>query len=105
MAAERGVRVYTVGFGTKEGSSVAIDGWSIYMRFDEETLRGIADLTRAEYFHAASGTDLKKVYESLHAKFVLERKETEITALAIAVGAVRALASGVLAILWFSRIV
>jgi len=105
MAAERGVRVYTVGFGTKEGSSVAIDGWSIYMRFDEETLRGIADLTRAEYFHAASGTDLKKVYEALNAKFVLERKETEITALAIAVAAVLAVASGVLSILWFSRIV
>jgi Ca-activated chloride channel homolog len=105
MAAERGVRVYTVGFGTKEGSSVAIDGWSIYMRFDEETLRGIADLTRAEYFHAASGTDLKKVYETLNAKFVLERKETEITALAIAVAAVLAVASGVLSVLWFSRIV
>jgi Ca-activated chloride channel homolog len=105
MAAERGVRVYTVGFGTKEGSSVAIDGWSIYMRFDEETLRGIADLTRAEYFHAASSSDLKKVYETLNAKFVLERKETEITALAIAVAAVLALASGVLSILWFSRIV
>ncbi|HTO49197.1 MAG TPA: VWA domain-containing protein [Burkholderiales bacterium] len=105
MAAERGVRVYTVGFGTKEGSSVAIDGWSIYMRFDEETLRGIADLTRAEYFHAASGTDLKKVYEALNAKFVLERKETEITAIAVAVAAVLAVASGVLSILWFSRIV
>jgi Ca-activated chloride channel homolog len=105
MAAERGVRVYTVGFGTKEGSSVSIDGWSIYMRFDEETLRGIADFTRAEYFHAASAADLKKVYDTLNAKFVLERKETEITAFATAIAAVLALASGVLSILWFSRIV
>ncbi len=105
MAAERGVRVYTVGFGTKEGSSVAIDGWSIYMRFDEEALRGIADITRAEYFHAGSAADLKKVYDTLNAKFVLERKETEITALATAVAAVLAVAAGVLSILWFSRIV
>ena len=105
MAAERGVRVYTVGFGTKEGSSVSIDGWSIYMRFDEETLKAIADLTRAEYFHAGSATDLKKVYDTLNAKFVLERKETEITALATAVAAVLAVAAGVLSILWFSRIV
>src|SRR4030095_1650143 len=79
MAAERGVRVYTVGVGTKEGSSGGSGGRAIYMRLDEETLRGIADLTRAEYFHAASSTDLKKVYETLNAKFVLERKETEIT--------------------------
>ena len=105
MAAERGVRVYTVGFGTKEGSSVSIDGWSIYMRFDEESLKAIADLTRAEYFHAGSAADLKKVYDTLNAKFVLERKETEITALATAVAAVLAVAAGVLSILWFSRIV
>ena len=105
MAAERGVRVYTVGFGTKEGSSVSIDGWSIYMRFDEESLKAIADLTRAEYFHAGSAADLKKVYDTLNAKFVLERKETEITAIATAVAAVLAVAAGVLSILWFSRIV
>jgi Ca-activated chloride channel family protein len=105
MAAERGVRVYTVGFGTKEGSSVSIDGWSIYMRFDEEALRGIAEITRAEYFHAASAADLKKVYDKLNAKFVLEKKETEITALAMAVSAVLAVAAGALSILWFSRIV
>jgi Ca-activated chloride channel family protein len=105
MAAERGVRVYTVGFGTKEGSSVSIDGWSIYMRFDEEALKAIADLTRAEYFHAGSAADLKKVYDTLNAKLVLERKETEITALATAVAAVLAVAAGVLSILWFNRIV
>jgi Ca-activated chloride channel family protein len=105
MAAERGVRVYTVGFGTKEGSSVSIDGWSIYMRFDEEALKAIADITRAEYFHAGSAADLKKVYDTLNAKFVLERKETEITALATAVAAVLAVAAGVLSILWFNRIV
>lgn len=105
MAAERGVRVYTVGFGTKEGSSVSIDGWSIYMRFDEAALKAIADITRAEYFHAASGADLRKVYDTLNAKFVLERKETEITAIAIAVAAVLAVVSGALSILWFSRIV
>ena len=92
MAAERGVRVYTVGFGTKEGSSVAIDGWSIYMRFDEEALRAIADITRAEYFHAGSAADLKKVYDTLNAKFVLERKEIEITALVAAAAAVLAVA-------------
>jgi Ca-activated chloride channel family protein len=105
MAAERGIRVYTVGFGTKEGSSVSIDGWSIYMRFDEETLKAIADLTRAEYFHAGSAADLKKVYDTLNAKFVLERKETEITAIAVAIAAALAVASGVLSILWFNRIV
>jgi hypothetical protein len=49
---------------------------SIYMRFDEETLKGIAGITQAEYFHAASAQDLKKIYEGLNTKFALERKET-----------------------------
>ena len=46
------VKVYTVGFGTAEGAATNIDGMSIYMRFDAETLEAIAALTGAEYFHA-----------------------------------------------------
>jgi len=41
-----------------------VGGWSVYMRFDEETLKTVADLTRAEYFYAGSAADLKKVYSS-----------------------------------------
>ena len=103
MAAERGVRVYTVGFGTAGGGMADVGGWSIYMRFDEETLKAVADLTRAEYFYAGSAADLKKVYEQLNTQFVLEKKETEISALAIAVAAVLALAAAALSVLWFNR--
>jgi Ca-activated chloride channel family protein len=105
MAADRGVRVFTVGFGTAAGSAVDIDGWSIYMRFDEETLKAIAAVTRAQYFHAGSAADLQKVYEALNAKFVLEKRETEITALFAAGAAVLALAAAALSILWFHRVV
>jgi Ca-activated chloride channel family protein len=104
MAADRGVRVYTVGFGTVAGSTVDIDGWSIYMRFDEETLKAIAEVTAAKYFHAGSAADLRKVYESLNAKFVLERKETEIGALFAAGAALLAAAAATLSLLWFHRI-
>jgi Ca-activated chloride channel family protein len=103
MAAERGVRVYTVGFGTAGGGMADVGGWSVYMRFDEETLKAVADLTRAEYFYAGSAADLKKVYQQLNAQLVLERKETEISALAIAVAAVLALAAAALSVLWFNR--
>jgi Ca-activated chloride channel family protein len=105
MAADRGVRVFTVGFGTQAGGAVDIDGWSIYMRFDEETLKAIAEVTRAQYFHAGSAADLKKVYEGLNARLVLEKKETEITALFAAGAATLGLASAALSILWFHRIV
>ena len=102
--AERGVRVYTVGFGTAEGASVNFDGWSIYMRFDEEALKAIADVTKVKYFHAKSAEDLVKVYESLNAQYVFERAHTEISALFAAAGALLTIVAAALSILWFQRI-
>jgi Ca-activated chloride channel family protein len=103
MAADHGVRVHAVGFGTAEGASVGIEGMSIYMRFDEETLKAIAGITQGEYFHATSAADLKRVYERLNARFVLERKETEVTALVTAAAALVALLAALLSVLWFGR--
>jgi Ca-activated chloride channel family protein len=46
LAADRGVKVFTVGFGSADFSSANVDGMSIYMRFDEETLKAIASPPR-----------------------------------------------------------
>jgi Ca-activated chloride channel family protein len=59
---------------------VAFEGYSIYMMYDEETLKAIAELTAAEYFHAASSDELKKIYDTLTSRFVMEQAKTEITA-------------------------
>jgi Ca-activated chloride channel family protein len=104
LAADRGVRVFTVGFGTKEGAMIGAEGWSAYVRLDEETLQAIADLTRGTYFHAGTAEDLKKVYEDLNARLVLERKDVEITFLFAAAAAVLLLASSALSLSWFNRI-
>jgi Ca-activated chloride channel homolog len=104
MAADRGVRVFTVGFGTAEGEILRFEGWSMRVRLDEETLKTIADLTRGEYFYAGSAGDLKKVYETLSARLVLETRETEITALFCAAAAIVMLLSAGLSVLWFNRI-
>ncbi|OGA73503.1 MAG: ABC transporter ATP-binding protein [Betaproteobacteria bacterium RIFCSPLOWO2_12_FULL_65_14] len=105
MAAERGIRVFTVGFGSASGGPAMIEGYSIYMMFDEETLKAIASLTGADYFHAASADELKKIYESLTSRFVMEREEREVSALFSAVAALLALAAGGLSLAWFNRIV
>jgi len=104
MAADRGVRVFTVGFGTPNGEVLGFEGWSFRARLDEETLKGIANLTRGEYFYAGSATDLKKVYETLNARIVFEKKETEITAFFVAGAAALALLAALLSMLWFNRI-
>ena len=103
MAADRGVRVFTVGFGTLEGATIGFEGWSAYVRLDEETLKAVADITRGEYYHASTATDLKKVYQDLNTRFVLERKDTEVTSLFSAAAALLAALAGVLSIAWFGR--
>jgi Ca-activated chloride channel homolog len=104
MAAERGVRVYTVGFGTTEGEIIRFEGWSMRVRLDEKTLNSIAELTQGEYYYAGTAGDLKKVYETLSSRLVFVTRETEITALFSAAAALMALMAGLLSVWWFSRI-
>ena len=104
MAAERGIRVFTVGVGTPNGEILVGEGWSMRVRLDEETLKTIANLTGGEYFYAGTAVDLKKIYQSLNSRFVLEKKETEITALFAAAAAFTVLLSALLSLLWFNRI-
>jgi len=104
LAAERGVRVFTVGVGTPHGTIVTGEGWSMRVRLDEEPLKVIADLTRAEYFFAGTAVDLKKIYESLKSRLVMEQKETEITALFAALAALAVLLSSTLSLFWFNRV-
>ena len=104
MAADRGVRVYTVGIGTREGETIAFEGWSMRVRLDEDTLKAVAKATNAEYFYAGSAQDLKKVYQGLSTRLIVEKKETEITALLATIGAVLVLLAAGLSTWWFGRI-
>jgi Ca-activated chloride channel family protein len=104
LAADRGVRVYTVGVGTVEGVTVGFEGWSMHTRLDEESLKGIAQQTRGEYFHAATAEALKQVYQTLSSRLTVETKETEITALLAVLGALLVIASATLSMLWFHRV-
>jgi len=104
LAAERGVRVFTVGVGTPDGQILTGEGWSIRVRLDEDALKVIADMTRAEYFFAGNAPDLKKIYEGLNSKLVMEKKRTEITAFFTAIAASLTLLAAALSLLWFNRI-
>lgn len=103
-AADRGVRVYTVGVGTLAGENIGFEGWSMRVRLDEETLKAVALRTQAEYFHAATAEDLKKVYEALSSRLTVEKKETEVSALLALAGALLAAMAAALSLLWFGRV-
>jgi Ca-activated chloride channel family protein len=96
--------VFTVGVGTPDGQILTGEGWSIRVRLDEDALKTIADLTRGEYFFAGNAPDLKKIYEGLKSKLVLEKRQTEITALFVVAAAALSLLSAALSLAWFSRI-
>lgn len=104
LAAERGVRVYTVGVGTVDGETVGFEGWSMRVRLDEETLKAVAARTQGEYFHAASAEALHQVYESLGSRLALETHETEISGLLALVAAVLVLLASGLSLSWFGRV-
>ena len=104
MAAERGVKVFTVGIGTKAGETIGFEGWSMRVRLDEDTLKNIANATRANYFYAGTAADLKQVYQGLSSRLVVENKETEISALLAAAGALLALMAAGLSVGWFGRV-
>ncbi|RDD91378.1 VWA domain-containing protein [Acidovorax sp. BoFeN1] len=103
-AADRGVRVYTVGVGTVQGETIGFEGWSMRVRLDEETLKAVALRTQAEYFHAATAADLKKVYETLSSRLTVEKRETEVSALLALVGAALAVLAAGLSVGWFGRV-
>ena len=104
MAAQRGVRIYTVGIGTNSGEIIGYEGWSMRVRLDEETLKQVANMTEGQYFYAGTAADLMKVYANLNSRILLEQKEMEITALLSAAAALMVLLAASLSLLWFNRI-
>ncbi|CAG9168812.1 VWA domain-containing protein [Cupriavidus respiraculi] len=103
MASQRGVRVYTVGFGSPHGGTSGEPALSYYMQLDEPSLRMVATMTGGEYFQAGSAADLSQVYRQLSARFALERRETEVGALLAAAAVVLLVLAGALSMLWFRR--
>jgi len=103
-AAQRGVRVYTVGIGTAAGETINFQGWSMRVRLDEDTLKAVARTTAADYFYAGTAEDLQGIYQGLSARITTEKKETEITALLALVGAALMLAATALSLCWFGRL-
>lgn len=103
-AISRGIRVYTVGVGSPEGTILRLQGRQIRTRLDEATLKQIAELTEAEYFNASNSADLREVYEKLSTQLVLREQKTEVTSYLTAIAAVLSILAGAFSLLWFNRL-
>ena len=105
IAREQQVKVYTVGIGTPEGTFLNIGGRSIWVRLDEETLRGMAEATGGEYYRTTNLGELRRVYRHLGREIGWERRPTEVTAVAAAAGLVLLVAAVTLSTLAVHRVV
>lgn len=122
-AADRGVRVYTIGFGTARGSQDFGRGFfgggngngngfgngpfgggrpsgGFRRGIDEATLKHVAQMTGGAYYAASSAGQLQAVFQHLPTYLIAKHETTEVSVAFAAVGAVfLALAIG-LALRW-----
>ena len=126
QAAERGIRVYTVGFGTADPGQMICTGQQLggdvfggrfgrgfgggnfggggalrrFLVIDEETLQGVADMTGGDYFRAESAEQLHEIFLDLPRQIVLQEERIEISVVFAAVGGLLAAAAIGLSLWW-----
>ncbi len=119
-AVDRGIRVYTIGFGTLNGFITDPGGQvggggggggggfgfggGFGGRFrtpiDETTLRQIANMTGGNYYTASSADDLQKVLQSLPTYLIMKHDINEISVIFVAFGILLAILAITLSQLW-----
>lgn len=103
-AADRGVRIYTVGIGSPAGTNLHINGFTLHTELDEAMLQQISFLTGGTYYNAESGQDLRNIYDNLNPQLVIKPQETEVTAIFAGMGILLLLIGGTISLLWLGRL-
>jgi Ca-activated chloride channel homolog len=103
-AADRGVRIYTVGIGSPAGTTLHVNGFTVHTQLDETTLQQISQLSQGVYYNASNQDELQSIYQDLDLQLVVKPEETEITALFAGIGVLFLLIGGICSMLWFSRV-
>ena len=127
QAADRGLRVFTIGFGTDAGGQIGegcrrrlignepgagnfgggfgpgqggFGGGGFRRGIDEDTLRAVADLTGGTYSPAGSAAELQAVFEGLPTTIVTRSETVELSVLFVAAGAALAAVGVLLSRAW-----
>jgi Ca-activated chloride channel family protein len=103
-AADRGVRIYTVGIGSAAGTTLDINGFTVHTQLDEAMLQKIAQLTDGAYYNADTEQDLRAVYDNLDPQLVIKPQKLEVTSIFAGASIFVLLIGGMFSLLWFSRL-
>ena len=126
QALDRGVRVYTIGFGTANGSEIPFcapqlqgggtldrggggfggggfgggGGGGFRRGIDEDTLIQVADMTGGDYYAAESASELQDVFQNLPTYLITKHEIVEISVAFTAIGALLAAIAVALSLRW-----
>lgn len=104
QAAEHGIRVYTIGVGTPNATTVQVGSSMLHARLDEETLQEIARVTDAKYYNASNEKDLRAVYENLTTQLVTRFQPQGISFLFITAAFFLGVLAMMFSIVWSTRL-
>jgi Ca-activated chloride channel family protein len=103
-AAAQGIPVHTIAFGTDRGSVQAPTGEQVPVPVNREALRALASATDGQYFPAATGEQLKQVYEQLGQAVTTEPVTREVAEWFVGAAILFVVLAAAGSLLWFSRL-
>ncbi|MBI1280658.1 MAG: VWA domain-containing protein [Anaerolineaceae bacterium] len=103
-AADRGVRIYTVGIGSPSGADLHVEGFTIHTQLDEAMLQQISQITGGTYYNAENEEDLLNIYDNLNPTLIVKPEDMEVTSLLAGVSILILLIGGTISLLWFGRV-
>ena len=104
LAADLGVRIYTVGIGSPAGALLEVEGFMVHTSLNEPMLQYIASTTGGMYYNAGNEEELRKIYDDLEPKLSIKPEEMEITSIFAGFGMIVFLIGGMLSLLWFGHV-
>lgn len=112
MSVDRGVRVYTIGFGTDHNNSLPNCGFGGGDQFgggggnrfsreiDEATLKQVSDMTGGTYHLASSADELDEVFRNLPTQLITVTETTEVSVIFVLVGSILVALAIALSFIW-----
>lgn len=104
LAAEAGVRIYTVGIGSPEGAILPIEGYNVLTQLNETALQEIASLTNGSYYRAGDAETLREIYEDVDLQLTIRGEKMEVTAIFAGISLLLFVIGGALSLFWFGRL-
>jgi Ca-activated chloride channel family protein len=99
-----GVPVSTIAFGTDYGT-LDLDGETVPVPVDRDTLAKIADQTGGSYSEAASAAELEQVYADLGSQIGYTTEPQDVSYWFVRVGVLLALLGSALSLFWTNRLI